>query len=154
MHLLTGEDASEYLLNLSPYEMKILLHYILSGKEIGVPDDEDAEEDAQLKITPTLVSKVRRSGIERLRKSMKVSMVRLSFWYVLLCTVFDHAFLVFLQKSANLMLMFSGQDGKVLGSEDSLPPTANGTADAVQVSPVEFPEKTGRWLRRRRMTER
>jgi len=32
----TGEDASEHLLNLSPYEMKMLLHHILSGKEFGV----------------------------------------------------------------------------------------------------------------------
>lgn len=28
-----GEEASEHLLNLSPYEMKTLLHHILSGKE-------------------------------------------------------------------------------------------------------------------------
>lgn len=32
----TGEEASEHLLNLSPYEMKMLLHHILSGKEFGV----------------------------------------------------------------------------------------------------------------------
>lgn len=32
----TGDDASEHLLNLSPYEMKMLLHHILSGKEFGV----------------------------------------------------------------------------------------------------------------------
>ena len=31
-----GEEASEHLLNLSPYEMKTLLHYILSGKEFTV----------------------------------------------------------------------------------------------------------------------
>ena len=27
-----GDEASDYLLNLSPYEMKTLLHHILSGK--------------------------------------------------------------------------------------------------------------------------
>ena len=32
----TGAEASEHLLNLSPYEMKMLLHHILSGKEFGV----------------------------------------------------------------------------------------------------------------------
>jgi phosphorylase kinase alpha/beta subunit len=32
----TGDEASEHLLNLSPYEMKMLLHNILSGKEFGV----------------------------------------------------------------------------------------------------------------------
>ena len=31
-----GEEASDQLLNLSPYEMKTLLHHILSGKEFGV----------------------------------------------------------------------------------------------------------------------
>lgn len=32
----SGEEASEHLLNLSPYEMKMLLHHILSGKEFSV----------------------------------------------------------------------------------------------------------------------
>ena len=32
----SGEEASEHLLNLSPYEMKTLLHHILSGKEFCV----------------------------------------------------------------------------------------------------------------------
>ncbi|XP_050362839.1 probable phosphorylase b kinase regulatory subunit alpha isoform X2 [Nymphalis io] len=31
-----GEEASEYLLNLSPFEMKNLLHHILSGKEFAI----------------------------------------------------------------------------------------------------------------------
>jgi phosphorylase kinase alpha/beta subunit len=32
----SGEDASDHLLNLSPYEMKMLLHHILSGKELAL----------------------------------------------------------------------------------------------------------------------
>jgi phosphorylase kinase alpha/beta subunit len=32
----TGEEASEHLLNLSPFEMKNLLHHIVSGKEFAV----------------------------------------------------------------------------------------------------------------------
>ncbi|KAJ4450782.1 hypothetical protein ANN_02212, partial [Periplaneta americana] len=32
----TGEEASEHLLNLSPFEMKNLLHHILSGKEFAI----------------------------------------------------------------------------------------------------------------------
>lgn len=32
----SGDDASEHLLNLSPYDMKMLLHHILSGKEFGI----------------------------------------------------------------------------------------------------------------------
>lgn len=32
----SGEEASEHLLNLSPFEMKTLLHHILSGKEFAL----------------------------------------------------------------------------------------------------------------------
>lgn len=32
----SGEEASESLMNLSPFDMKNLLHHILSGKEFGV----------------------------------------------------------------------------------------------------------------------
>lgn len=31
-----GEEDSESLMNLSPFDMKNLLHHILSGKEFGV----------------------------------------------------------------------------------------------------------------------
>lgn len=31
-----GEEASESLMSLSPFDMKNLLHHILSGKEFGV----------------------------------------------------------------------------------------------------------------------
>lgn len=34
--IFTGEEASESLMSLSPFEMKNLLHHILSGKEFGV----------------------------------------------------------------------------------------------------------------------
>lgn len=32
----SGDEASEHLLNLSPFEMKNLLHHILSGKEFAL----------------------------------------------------------------------------------------------------------------------
>ena len=32
----SGEDASFHLMSLSPYEMKQLIHFILSGKEFGI----------------------------------------------------------------------------------------------------------------------
>lgn len=32
----SGEEASEHLLNFSPFEMKNLLHHIISGKEFAV----------------------------------------------------------------------------------------------------------------------
>ena len=34
--LFLGEEASDQLMNLSPFEMKTLLHHILSGKEFGL----------------------------------------------------------------------------------------------------------------------
>ncbi|CAH3142471.1 unnamed protein product, partial [Porites evermanni] len=34
----SGEDAAEYFMNLSPFEMKMLLYHILSGKELVVPN--------------------------------------------------------------------------------------------------------------------
>lgn len=33
---LTGDEASDHLMNLSPFEMKTLLHHILSGKEFVI----------------------------------------------------------------------------------------------------------------------
>ena len=37
---LTGDVASDQLLNLSPFELKTLLHHILSGKEFGIASGE------------------------------------------------------------------------------------------------------------------
>lgn len=41
----TGEEASEHLLNLSPFEMKNLLHHILSGKEFALSSGKCLCED-------------------------------------------------------------------------------------------------------------
>ncbi|XP_052792707.1 phosphorylase b kinase regulatory subunit alpha, skeletal muscle isoform-like isoform X5 [Mya arenaria] len=35
----SGEEASDHLLNLSPYELKMMLHHILSGKEFMITTD-------------------------------------------------------------------------------------------------------------------
>ncbi|ELT89975.1 hypothetical protein CAPTEDRAFT_163062 [Capitella teleta] len=52
----TGEEASDQLLNLSPYEMKTLLHHILSGKEFGVTSapSSNAGSTRRLSITSTI----------------------------------------------------------------------------------------------------
>ena len=34
--MFVGEEASDHLLNLSPYELKMMLHHILSGKEFMI----------------------------------------------------------------------------------------------------------------------
>ena len=36
----SGDEASDHLLNLSPFEMKTLLHHILSGKEFNIKASE------------------------------------------------------------------------------------------------------------------
>lgn len=46
-----GEQASEHLLNLSPFEMKNLLYHILSGKEFAVSSGKlKCQVDFHLKI--------------------------------------------------------------------------------------------------------
>ncbi len=40
------EDATEHLLNLSPFELKIMLHMVISGKELGVTSVYSSKTDA------------------------------------------------------------------------------------------------------------
>ncbi|XP_051840364.1 phosphorylase b kinase regulatory subunit alpha, liver isoform isoform X4 [Antechinus flavipes] len=74
----SGEEASESLMNLSPFDMKNLLHHILSGKEFGVersmrPIHSSASSPAISihEVGHTGVTKTERSGINRLRNEMK-----------------------------------------------------------------------------------
>ncbi|XP_077336879.1 phosphorylase b kinase regulatory subunit alpha, liver isoform isoform X1 [Lithobates pipiens] len=74
----SGEEASESLMSLSPFDMKNLLHHILSGKEFGVersmrPIDSSATSPAISihEMGHTGVTKTERSGITRLRSEMK-----------------------------------------------------------------------------------
>ncbi|XP_043393885.1 phosphorylase b kinase regulatory subunit alpha, liver isoform isoform X11 [Chelonia mydas] len=74
----SGEEASESLMNLSPFDMKNLLHHILSGKEFGVersmrPLDSSASSPAISihEVGHTGATKTERSGITRLKSEMK-----------------------------------------------------------------------------------
>ncbi|KAB1252463.1 Phosphorylase b kinase regulatory subunit alpha; liver isoform [Camelus dromedarius] len=74
----SGEEASESLMNLSPFDMKNLLHHILSGKEFGVersmrPIHSSTSSPAISihEVGHTGVTKTERSGISRLRSEMK-----------------------------------------------------------------------------------
>ncbi|MXQ99830.1 hypothetical protein E5288_WYG010336 [Bos mutus] len=74
----SGEEASESLMNLSPFDMKNLLHHILSGKEFGVersmrPIHSSTPSPAVSihEVGHTGVTKTERSGINRLRSEMK-----------------------------------------------------------------------------------
>ena len=50
------EDASEHLINLSPFEMRNLLHHIMSGREFGV--HQDGKSGYSIVCDQTVVSKV------------------------------------------------------------------------------------------------
>uniref|UniRef100_A0A5S6QS11 Phosphorylase b kinase regulatory subunit n=1 Tax=Trichuris muris TaxID=70415 RepID=A0A5S6QS11_TRIMR len=63
---ISGEQAAAQVTNLSPYELKTLLHHILSGKEMT----EESDENAEL-ITYTAKTKAERTGILRLQKQLK-----------------------------------------------------------------------------------
>uniref|UniRef100_A0A670Y9E0 Phosphorylase b kinase regulatory subunit n=1 Tax=Pseudonaja textilis TaxID=8673 RepID=A0A670Y9E0_PSETE len=74
----SGEEASESLMNLSPFDMKNLLHHILSGKEFGVersmrPLDSSTSSPAISihEVDHTGATKTERSGITRLKSEMK-----------------------------------------------------------------------------------
>ncbi|XP_028935529.1 phosphorylase b kinase regulatory subunit alpha, liver isoform isoform X2 [Ornithorhynchus anatinus] len=74
----SGEEASESLMNLSPFDMKNLLHHILSGKEFGVersvrPLHSSTSSPAISihEVGHTGATKTERSGINRLRSEMK-----------------------------------------------------------------------------------
>ncbi|XP_061189361.1 probable phosphorylase b kinase regulatory subunit alpha isoform X2 [Saccostrea echinata] len=74
----TGDEASEHLLNLSPYEMKTLLHHILSGKEFVINTEHtNVEDECRLSVTTknvgdeaTEFAKLSRKPHLKMQKSM------------------------------------------------------------------------------------
>ncbi|KAM6943290.1 phosphorylase b kinase regulatory subunit alpha, liver isoform 2-T2 [Xenentodon cancila] len=74
----SGEEASESLMSLSPFDMKNLLHHILSGKEFGVersmrPIQSTATSPAISihEIGHTGATKTERTGIHKLKSEIK-----------------------------------------------------------------------------------
>ncbi|XP_067848534.1 phosphorylase b kinase regulatory subunit alpha, liver isoform-like isoform X2 [Heptranchias perlo] len=74
----SGEEASENLMNLSPFDMKKLLHHILSGKEFGVEKSVRPNDSAA--VSPAIsiqevghagATKTERTGINKLKSEMK-----------------------------------------------------------------------------------
>uniref|UniRef100_A0A8D3AS75 Phosphorylase b kinase regulatory subunit n=1 Tax=Scophthalmus maximus TaxID=52904 RepID=A0A8D3AS75_SCOMX len=68
----SGEEASESLMSLSPFDMKSLLHHILSGKEFGV--ERSSEFDPAISIHElghTGATKTERTGIHKLKSEIK-----------------------------------------------------------------------------------
>ncbi|XP_047219185.1 phosphorylase b kinase regulatory subunit alpha, liver isoform isoform X3 [Girardinichthys multiradiatus] len=121
----SGEEASESLMSLSPFDMKNLLHHILSGKEFGV---ERSMRPVQSTATSPAISihelghtgatKTERTGIHRLKNEIK------------------HL------------------DGSRPLSRCSSPSTPSGILSPVGHGPgdgLHWEERQGQWLRRRRL---
>ncbi|XP_044209222.1 phosphorylase b kinase regulatory subunit alpha, liver isoform isoform X2 [Thunnus albacares] len=122
----SGEEASESLMSLSPFDMKNLLHHILSGKEFGVersmrPIQSTATSPAISihELGHTGATKTERTGIHKLKSEIKQ-----------------------LDESRPL-------------SRCSSPSTPSGILSPVGPGPgdgqLHWEEKQGQWLRRRRL---
>ncbi|XP_027978397.1 phosphorylase b kinase regulatory subunit alpha, liver isoform isoform X4 [Eumetopias jubatus] len=121
----SGEEASESLMNLSPFDMKSLLHHILSGKEFGVeksmrPIHSSTSSPAISihEVGHTGVTKTERSGINRLRSEMK-----------------------------QMTRRFSADDQR---SSTPSSPTGTSSSDSGGHH-IGWGERQGQWLRRRRL---
>ncbi|XP_066496077.1 phosphorylase b kinase regulatory subunit alpha, skeletal muscle isoform isoform X2 [Tiliqua scincoides] len=73
----SAEEATESLMNLSPSDMKSLLHHILSGKEFGVERSVRSMDSAMsasvsiCEVGPVGATKTERAGIVRLKSEIK-----------------------------------------------------------------------------------
>lgn len=132
----SGEEASESLMNLSPSDMKNLLHHILSGKEFGV---ERSVRPIQSTATSPAISihelghcgatKTERCGIRKLKTEIK--------------QIFSSGY----SNSSNVTSPHS--------TRCSSPSTPSGILSPVglgpQGGPLQWEERQGQWLRRRRL---
>ncbi|XP_037368536.1 phosphorylase b kinase regulatory subunit alpha, liver isoform isoform X1 [Talpa occidentalis] len=139
----SGEEASESLMNLSPFDMKNLLHHILSGKEFGVersmrPIHSSTSSPAISihEVGHTGVTKTERSGINRLRSEMKQMTRRFSA---------DEQF--FPVSPAAASSMYSSKSAR---SSTPSSPTGTSSTDSGGHH-IGWGERQGQWLRRRRL---
>uniref|UniRef100_UPI003AAE8437 phosphorylase b kinase regulatory subunit alpha, liver isoform isoform X1 n=1 Tax=Centroberyx gerrardi TaxID=166262 RepID=UPI003AAE8437 len=140
----SGEEASESLMSLSPFDMKNLLHHILSGKEFGV---EKSMRPIQSTATSPAISihelghtgatKTERTGIRKLKSEIKQ-----------------------LDDSRPLSIFGGGlsMSSNVTSPRStrcSSPSTPSGILSPVGAGPVDgqlhWEERQGQWLRRRRL---
>ncbi|XP_029785850.1 phosphorylase b kinase regulatory subunit alpha, liver isoform isoform X6 [Suricata suricatta] len=139
----SGEEASESLMNLSPFDMKNLLHHILSGKEFGVersvrPIHSSTSSPAISihEVGHTGVTKTERSGINRLRSEMKQMTRRFS--------ADEQLF------SVSQAVSSSAHSSKSARSSTPSSPTGTSSSDSGGHH-IGWGERQGQWLRRRRL---
>ncbi|XP_076879483.1 phosphorylase b kinase regulatory subunit alpha, liver isoform isoform X2 [Brachyhypopomus gauderio] len=126
----SGEEASEALMNLSPSDMKNLLHHILSGKEFGV---ERSMRPLESNFTSPAISihelghtgatKTERTGIRKLKSEIKQ----------------------IISTSSNVTSPRSTRCSSPSTPSGALSPTSTGD------SRLQWEERQGQWLRRRRL---
>ncbi|XP_044297343.1 phosphorylase b kinase regulatory subunit alpha, liver isoform isoform X5 [Varanus komodoensis] len=140
----SGEEASESLMNLSPFDMKNLLHHILSGKEFGVersmrPLDSCTSSPAISihEVGHTGATKTERSGITRLKSEMKQRQRRLNsgeqFFYG------GHSTSSSMHSSRSMRC-----------SSPSSPTSTSSLTGSVGHG-ISWGDRQGQWLRRRRL---
>ncbi|XP_060038924.1 phosphorylase b kinase regulatory subunit alpha, liver isoform isoform X3 [Erinaceus europaeus] len=138
----SGEEASESLMNLSPFDMKSLLHHILSGKEFGVersmrPIHSSTSSPAISihEVGHTGVTKTERSGISRLRSEMQQMTRRFSA---------DEQLFSVSQTTS------TGMCSKSVRPSTPSSPTGTSSSDSGSQH-LGWGERQGQWLRRRRL---
>ncbi|XP_062280332.1 phosphorylase b kinase regulatory subunit alpha, liver isoform isoform X1 [Scomber scombrus] len=132
----SGEEASESLMNLSPYDMKNLLHHILSGKEFGVersmrPIQSTATSPAISihELGHTGATKTERTGIHKLKSEIK--------------QICSSGF----SMSSNVTSPRSTRCSSPSTPSGILSPVGPGPGDGQ----LHWEERQGQWLRRRRL---
>uniref|UniRef100_A0A4W5MGY4 Phosphorylase b kinase regulatory subunit n=1 Tax=Hucho hucho TaxID=62062 RepID=A0A4W5MGY4_9TELE len=127
----SGEEASESLMNLSPSDMKNLLHHILSGKEFGVersmrPMQSSATSPAVSihELGHTGATKTERTGIRKLKREIK------QVW------------------SRQLTIACPGE---YLHQGSPTGPTQATSNSQPTYDHLQWEERQGQWLRRRRL---
>ncbi|CAM5075723.1 unnamed protein product [Natator depressus] len=140
----SGEEASESLMNLSPFDMKNLLHHILSGKEFGVersmrPLDSSASSPAISihEVGHTGATKTERSGITRLKSEMKQMNRRSSA---------DEKFFYGGHSMSSSMHASRFMRGSTPSS-----PTRTSSPTGSTGNDISWGDRQGQWLRRRRL---
>ncbi|XP_066561974.1 phosphorylase b kinase regulatory subunit alpha, liver isoform isoform X2 [Amia ocellicauda] len=130
----SGEEASESLMNLSPSDMKNLLHHILSGKEFGVersmrPIESTATSPAISihELGHTGATKTERTGITKLKSEMK--------------QIFFSGHSI----GSSITSPRSTRCSSPSSPSGTLSPTGPGTPH------LHWEERQGQWLRRRRL---
>ncbi|KAJ7319570.1 hypothetical protein JRQ81_019081 [Phrynocephalus forsythii] len=130
----SGEEASESLMNLSPFDMKNLLHHILSGKEFGVersmrPLDSYTSSPAISihEVGHTGATKTERCGINRLKSEMK------QFFY------------------GGHSTSSSVHSSKSMRCSSPSSPTSTSSLPGSSGHGISWGDRQGQWLRRRRL---